>query len=159
MRKTHFLSGKRALWIPLLIAAASLLTMGFVVAVRSDGCKHVEGRLFNSPGPDLPGRMTGKISGDYWIDVGAFCFNDENSPVTFICSTSRVDGKHGSLYFNEYSAMDFSEDLGPNGAVLMVVQSGTDDWEGATGHIILSGFFHLSDSQGEWDYQGEVCTP
>ena len=64
----------------------------------------------------------------------------------------------GTLYFQEYAALDFSEQQGTNGAVLVHVIGGTGAWDGATGYITLSGYFH-TESTGQWDYQGEVCLP
>ncbi len=159
MDTRHFLLKERGLWISLLVIAASLLVLGFNNSSLPEGCEHVSGKLLNSPGEGLPGRMIGGISGDYWIDPESFCFFGDNEPIYFMCSTSTVNDRLGNLYFKEYATIDFSENVGHNGAVLIVVQGGTDGWEGATGHIILSGYFHLNVFQGQWDYSGEVCTP
>ena len=59
----------------------------------------------------------------------------------------------------EYAAVDFDEQLGPNGGVLVTITGGTGKWENASGHLALSGYFHTDQGTGEWDYQGEVCTP
>ncbi len=159
MDTRHFLVKKRAFWISLLVIAASLLMLGFNNSTLPDGCEHVSGKLLNSPGEGLPGRMIGGISGDYWYDPVSFCYIGDNDPIYFMCGTSTVNDRQGNLYFKEYTAIDFSENFGHNGAVLIVVQGGTEGWEGATGHIILSGYFHLNVFQGEWDYSGEVCLP
>lgn len=139
---------------PILIIIISLLALGFTQYSSVPGCDHVAGRLYNGQA-----KMVGGISGDYYIDFPGFCATDTIDSVTRNCNTSRVEGKNGTIYFKEYSVLDFTETQGTNGAVLMVIQGGTGDWEGASGHIVLSGYFHLSDMLGEWYYQGEVCTP
>lgn len=140
---------------PILIIVISLLAIGFTQYSSVPGCEHVAGRLYNQD----PARMIGGISGKYYIDFPGFCETDMVDSVSRNCNTSRVEGKNGTIYFKEYSVLDFTETLGTNGAVLMVIQGGTGAWEGASGHIVLSGYFHLSDYLGEWQYQGEVCTP
>jgi hypothetical protein len=103
--------------------------------------------------------MIGTVTGDYWIESFGGAHNPEGEPVTFVWISSRVDGSHGTLYFKEYGALDFAEQEGTNGAVLLLVTGGTGRWENASGHMTLSGFFHTDASTGEWDYQGEICVP
>lgn len=162
MSRISSLSRGSLIWIPLMLAASSLLTLGAIQAIVPPGCQHVAGKLYNSPGGELPGRMIGGISGDYWFTQGGeFClmFPADDDPISFACNKSTVIGARGELYLKEYSAIDFSENVGTNGAVLIMVQGGTGVWENASGHIVLSGYFHVPQFQGEWSYQGEICRP
>jgi len=148
-----------ALSFSVLVAAASLATLAFSSSKAHSGCSHAQGRLFNAVAGEGPGRMIGTIAGDYWIDSFDGILNPEGTPVTFLWNTSHVEGKRGTLNFSEFAAVDFTEQQGPNGAVLLLATGGTGKWENASGHITLSGFFHTDESTGEWDYEGEVCVP
>jgi hypothetical protein len=143
----------------MLLLAASLATLAFNPSKANSGCSHAQGRLFNAVAGEVPGRMIGTISGDYWIDSFVGSYDPDGTPVAFVWVTSHVDGKGGTINFNEYAAIDYDEQDGPNGAVLLFVTGGTGRWENASGHITLSGFFHTDESTGKWDYQGEVCVP
>jgi hypothetical protein len=133
---------------------ASFLTLAFTTANHIPGCNHVQGRIVD------PGRMIGTISGRYvYVGDNYQEWDPDDTEVVFNSGNSFVEGSKGTITFQEYAALDFSEYVGTNGAVLMVVTGGTGRWEGATGHIILSGYFHLDTFQGEWKYQGEVCVP
>jgi hypothetical protein len=105
--------------------------------------------------------MTGTISGTYWYDVNSYREWDpeDASRVVFNSGSSIVEGKKGTIAFQEYAALDYAELESFNGAVLLVVTGGTGRWDGASGHIALSGFFHPESFEGEWDYQGEICVP
>lgn len=138
-----------------LLIVLSVATLAFTASAQGPSCTHAQGRLFNT----VPGRMIGTISGVYTIDSFDASYSADGGPVFFQIATSHVEGQNGTINFKEYSAIDFSEEQGLNGAVLLVVTGGTGKWENASGHIALSGFFHLSESTGEWDYQGDVCVP
>ena len=157
MNKKFFSSRRGLLFITLLIGVTALLTMGVISAVTPPGCNHVNGRLYNAPpGTDLPGRMVGGISGDYYFEGATI---EDREQVTLTFGTSHVDGRNGTLTMSENSVLDFAETQGYNGASLVVITGGTGEWEGASGHIILSGYFHVDDFIGQWDYQGDLCIP
>jgi hypothetical protein len=102
--------------------------------------------------------MIGAINGVYHFDPDqVFCYDEDFAPVRRVCAHTWVDANRGTLYFDEYSILDTAEQQGQNGAVLMVLTGGTNYWEGASGHITLSGYWH-ENGQGEWAYTGEVCT-
>ena len=104
--------------------------------------------------------MIGTISGVYWYDGSTYHeWDPDESDVIFNSGDSLVEGQRGTLTFREYAALDMTEQGGPNGAVLLVITGGTGQWEGASGHIALSGYFHTDYFEGRWDYQGEVCLP
>jgi hypothetical protein len=102
--------------------------------------------------------MIGTISGDYLIPEFVGGFNDFY-PVLYLTGRSYVEGPRGTMQFTEYAALDVSEQVGTNGAVLMKILGGTGQWEGASGHLVLFGYFHTATDQGEWQYEGEVCFP
>ena len=158
MNAFHTLRGlarRPAFLILVVVCIASLATLAFVDASSPAGCHNVRGKLYNG----TPGRMIGAISGPYYFDRDqVFCFDEELFPIRRVCGRSWVDDKRGTLFFDEYSALDTSEQTGLNGAVLAVVTGGTGSWEGASGHIVLTGYWH-DDGQGEWSYSGEVCRP
>ena len=150
-----------SIYFSFLVSTVLLSALGFASVEAQGGCTHAQGRLFNAVGGVGPGRMIGTIAGDYFIDT-EFPFpsySPDDTDVLFSWIASHVDGDRGSIFFTEYSALDFSEQAGPNGAVLLLVTGGTGRWEGARGHIALSGFFHTDEQAGEWDYQGQVCVP
>lgn len=148
-----------ALWGAALLIILSIATLSFTAYAQSPRCSHAQGRLFNAVAEGEPGRMIGTISGDYRIESFNGTSVPDDSPVTFIWASSHVDGTRGTINFREYAAIDFTEQNGPNGAVLLLVTGGTGQWENASGHIALSGYFHTDESTGRWDYQGEVCVP
>lgn len=145
--------------ISLLAVAASAAVLGFNSWKSEGGCSHAQGRLYNAILGEEHGRMMGTITGDYWITSFDGRFDPDGTPVVFGWATSHVDGDRGTINFNEYSAIDFNEQVGTNGAVLLLITGGTGQWENASGHIVLSGYFHTDESTGVWDYQGEVCVP
>jgi hypothetical protein len=77
--------------------------------------------------------------------------------VVYLEGRSVVTTKRGDIRFIENSAANPGSELSTNNATLMTVEGGTGVWLGATGHIALFGFFHLSTQSGEFDYRGEVC--
>jgi hypothetical protein len=106
--------------------------------------------------------MIGTIAGDYVYEVysGDYRLDEFPAGVMFNWGSSRIEGQRGTIYFDEFTAIDNDEQQGPNGAVLLYVSGGTGQWENATGHIALSGFWHMGPPwDGKWDYQGEVCIP
>lgn len=140
----------------LALGALSLVGIAFVASAATGGCRHVRGRLVDGS------RFIGGISGDYSISEIVYdgdCpfepFGDVNCTVAF----STVAGNRGSIDFVEYGTLDFAEQQGTNGAVLLIPTGGTGKWEGASGHLVLSGYFHLEGWESNWDYQGEICTP
>lgn len=148
--------GRPALWLPVVLAAMSLLSLAFVIGIQRGGCQHVQGRLVDGA------RFVGTIQGDYVISEVWVSDSDDECPYPGAWCTiaySTVTGERGSINFAEYGVLDFAEQVGTNGAALMMVQGGSGRWEQATGHVVLSGYFHTDASESNWDYQGEVCTP
>jgi len=149
----------RALLVSLL-ALSALATLAFTAWTPKAGCIHAQGRLFNASELGGPGRMIGTISGTYGYDGSTYQeWDPDGSEVVFNSGSSVVEGNQGTITFQEYAALDFAEQEATNGAVLLVVTGGTGKWEGASGHIALSGYFHPESFEGRWDYEGEVCVP
>jgi len=159
--KIHFRSRKHVvLIISILLIFLSITILAFTTANLAPGCKKVQGRLYNAIAGEGPGRVIGTLKGEYWINLpGEFIDPDETSVVFGYGGPSYIEGKHGRIYFNEYAAIDYEEQIGTNGAVLWFVTGGTGKWENASGYITLSGYYHTNEMTGVWDYQGEVCSP
>ncbi len=148
-----------AICISILLVSLSAATLAFTTTHAGPGCTHAQGRLFNAVAGVGPGRMIGTISGDYFIDPSSGATAPDDTGVLFLWGTSHIDGEGGTIYFREYAALDLNEQQGLNGGVLVIVTGGTGQWENASGHLALSGYFHTAESTGVWDYQGEVCVP
>ena len=150
----------RVLFVSLLLIAAASATLAFNSSSHAPGCIHAQGRLFNATEPGGTGRMIGTISGAYLYDGLTYQEWDlDASDVIFNSGSSVVEGKHGSINFQEYAALDLASQHGTNGAVLLVVTGGTGRWEGASGHLALSGYFYGDPFGGQWEYEGDVCLP
>ena len=152
--------GRAVLGIVLVIILTSLMGIASPASGALSGCFHAQGRLVNQDGSQegSPGRMIGTISGDYHLTgfLGG-CFDFD--PVLYLTSQSTVEGPTGTMWFEEYAALDVAEQEGTNGAVLMKIVGGTGRWEGASGHLVLFGYFHTDAQSGQWQYEGEVCVP
>jgi hypothetical protein len=147
------ISSRPSLWAPIALAAISLLTVAFAVVAQEGGCQHVQGRLVDGA------RFVGTIEGDYDVWGPGIVEPCPYPDVSCTIAYSTVTGNRSSVTFTEYGVLDFAEQVATNGAVLMMVQGGTGRWDGATGHVVLSGYFHTDTFESNWDYQGEVCTP
>jgi hypothetical protein len=102
--------------------------------------------------------MIGTIKGDYHL-TGSIVGDYKYDPVWYLTTPSTVEGSRGTINFEEYAALDSAEQVGTNGAVLMKIVGGTGKWQGASGHLVLFGYFHTDTESGEWQYEGEVCVP
>ena len=150
----------RVLLLSLLVLSALAATLAFRGWNPTTACTHAQGRLFNATELGGPGRMIGTVTGTYWYDGSTYDqWDPDGSDVIFNSGASTVEGKHGTIAFQEYAALDLAEQERTNGAVLLVVTGGTGKWDGASGHLTLSGYFHTDTFEGVWDYQGEICTP
>ncbi len=141
--------------IGLLAGVAMLAAAGR--ADSTNGCAKVTGHLRVSNVDPAENRMTGSIHGDYAYTFEGFLPSANNPQVLYLEGRSLVRTKRGDIRFIENSAAANGSELSTNNATLMTVQGGTGVWAGATGHIALSGFFHLSTQTGAFDYRGEVC--
>ena len=154
---------KRAAALLLAIIAVSLtLGLGVGEALSAPRCRPVRGHLLDEhvEGGVSVARMTGSLRGDY-----TFTFIESHpadatlTNLIFATGTSVVDTRRGTLSFFETSSQDTAEFGGVNATVLMTVTGGTDQWAGATGHIVLTGSYNATTLTGNWEYQGEICTP
>jgi hypothetical protein len=147
--------------------AAGLVIVGLAIvlsashALASPACRSVRGRVIDqqSSGAHSTGRMIGAIAGTYDVTVGPVIPAGTQEGVVFATSNSVVHTKKGDLTFSETASLDLAETEGLNGVALLTITGGTGDWQGASGHLLLSGYFHGDTGTGEWDYQGEVCLP
>jgi hypothetical protein len=142
------------------VAAVAALSPGSGRAVASSGCTSVKGQLLDehvTPAGSV-GRMIGVIKGRYLFTPGGGVGTDPDATVFFGFGDATIETNKGTLRWHESSALDFANEDDFNTAVLATVTGGTGEWAGARGHVIMSGFFHLSTFTGQFDYRGEVCT-
>jgi hypothetical protein len=145
-----------------IICVATLLVLVAdpVTLSSASGCEEVTGRLLDLhvDGGVTVGQMIGSIEGDYEYTMGpGFDAGIPGLSIWFGTGTSILVTEEGSLFFAEASVMDTAEQVFSNIADLLTITGGTGKWLGASGHLILSGFFHTDTLTGEFDYQGEVC--
>lgn len=147
----------------LLVGATTLLSLfGIAFASSEVHCRTVHGKLLDEhiEGPVTVAQMTGAIKGKYTYTLkDPFPADAVLSNLLYITGTSVVETKDGTLSFFETSTQDADELGDLNGTVLMTITGGTGKWTGATGHVVLVGFFHQDTLTGAWRYQGEVCLP
>ena len=141
------------------LGALLLLVADPLTLTRSSASEEVSGRLVvHGEGDVTVGQMTGSIEGDYEFVLGpGFDAGIPGLSIWFGTGTSVVVTEEGSLSFAEAGPIDLAEQVYSNAAVLMTITGGTGIWQGASGHLILSGYWHTDSESGEFDYQGEVC--
>jgi hypothetical protein len=146
-----------------LIAAVGLLSLWLALgtgqARSASACTAVNGHLLDEhvEGGITVGRMVGGINGRYEFTLGPLVGVDPDGGVIFGTGDAKITTNDGELRWHETSAFDPAREDDYNDAVLATVRGGTGDWAGASGHVIMSGFFHISTLTGEFDYRGEVC--
>ena len=144
--------------------AASLalaLVLGTAQARSASGCTRVSGRVLDEHhiNPSVAvGRVVGDLNGGYEFTFGPLGGSDPNATVLFGTGNSTVSMKKGNLFWHESNAYDYANQDNYNNAILASVTGGTGAWAGASGHVILWGFFHNPGNTGELDYEGEICT-
>jgi hypothetical protein len=146
-----------------LVVVATCLSLSLLLgagrASSASDCAFVNGHLLDEHvEQDLSvGRMVGGINGRYEFALGPLVGVDPNGGVIFGTGDARITTDNGELRWHETSAFDPANEDDHNDAVLATIRGGTGEWAGATGHVIMSGFFHVSTLTGEFDYRGEVC--
>lgn len=147
--------------ILIALTLCSLLVLAFTFQPFNPRCQQVAGKLVNGD----PGYMTGALAGTYYVDFENLWWFDKAPPperetsVYTVGLPSWVETPRGTLFFDEYSLLDTAEQQGLNGVVLSLVTGGTGFWEGASGLLTLTGYYHADASEGEWSYRGEICLP
>ena len=53
--------------------------------------------------------MIGTIKGDYWINLPGTWSDPDETSVVFAWGISYVEGKRGTIDFNEYASIDYEE--------------------------------------------------
>lgn len=151
-----------ALAFSLLCAVPLTSSLSTAFASSAVHCRTVLGKLLDEhiEGPVAVAQMTGAIKGNYTYTLKEqFPADAVFSNLIYITGMSVVETKDGTLSFFETSTQDTDEPGNLNGTVLMTITAGTGKWTGATGHLMLVGFFHQDTLTGAWRYQGEVCLP
>jgi hypothetical protein len=147
-------------FFPITLAALLVLVADPATLNRSSACEEVTGRLvdYHVEGDVSVGQMIGSIEGSYEFTLGpGFDAGIPGFSIWFVTGTSFVVTEGGTLSFVDASAMDLDEQVYSNAADLATITGGTGIWKGASGHLILSGYWHTDSESGEFDYQGEVC--
>jgi hypothetical protein len=158
------LHGRRTAAAVLLALGALVLAFGPLAgeALSAPRCRPVGGRLLDEhvEGSVSVGRMTGSLRGDYTYSfIESHPADATLTQLLFLTGTSVVETRRGTLSFFESATQDTAEFGGVNATVLMTVTDGTGAWAGASGHIVLTGFFNSETLTGNWTYRGEICTP
>ena len=125
-------------------------------------CRSIGGLLLDEhvEGDVAVAKMIGEITGSYTYTLkDSFPADAALTNLVYVTGTSVVETNGGTLSFFETSTQDTSERGNLNGTVLMTITGSTGKWEGATGHIVLVGFFHQDTLTGAWSYVGKVCVP
>jgi len=144
--------------------AASLglsLALGSGQARSASGCTRVSGHVLDEHhiNPSVAvGRMVGDISGRYELTIGLLGGSDPDATVLFGTGSTTISTKKGDLFWHESNAYDYGNQDNYNNAILASITGGTGAWAGASGHVIMWGFFHNPANAGELDYEGEICT-
>jgi hypothetical protein len=157
-RRTTFTVGLTAAVAAAIMAS---LVLGTGQARSASGCTRVSGHLFDLHHIDpnvAVGRMVGGIEGSYQFTFGPLGGSDPAAPVLFGTADATITTRKGELRWHESNAYDYGNQDDYNNAILASVTGGTGAWAGASGHVILSGYFHAADNSGELDYVGAICT-
>jgi hypothetical protein len=160
------MAGTRKIGIGLIaVAAASLglvlgLGSGQARVASESGCTRVSGRLVDEHVDQTlaVGRMIGGIEGRYEFTMGPLGGSDPGTTVLFGTGDTRIITKKGTLLWHESNAFDGPHNDRFNNAILASVTGGTGAFAGATGHVILAGYWDITTNTGELEYEGEVCT-
>ena len=158
------MSGRRTVTGVLVAAVAAALTLSLALgtgqARSASGCTTVNGRVVDEHhvNPTVAvGRVVGDINGRYEFTMGPLGGADPDATVLFGTGGTTISTKKGNLYWHESNAFDYANQDNLNNAILASVTGGTGAWAGASGHVILWGFFHPDANAGELEYEGEIC--
>lgn len=141
------------------LGGAAVLAFASSPAGSTGRCKLVEGRILDEHAEGSVGvaRIVGSIKGRYEFTFTGL-FPDPTQPtVGFSTGEVRIITNKGNLFWHESSATDLVNEDEFSTATLATLKGGTGEWEGVTGHVDLSGFFHTSTFTGEFDYRGVIC--
>jgi hypothetical protein len=149
--------------VAILVAAAAVATaatLAFATGSGSaDGCQNVAGRIIDEHAEGGLGvaQAVGTFNGRYEFTFTGLLSDPSLPNVKFSTGEVRIATNHGDLLWHESSANDIVNEDDHSTSTLATIRGGTGDWAGATGHVNLSGAFHVSTFTGNFDYRGEVC--
>ncbi|HLL69848.1 MAG TPA: hypothetical protein VK363_00360 [Pyrinomonadaceae bacterium] len=105
------------------------------------------------------GRLYGGINGEFTL-VGTSLQPTQDTPVTgvFIYTADNViRTKRGDIYTKDAGALNLTPNSTGDDVSIATITGGTGDYAGATGNLRIYGTF--SETDGEFNYEGQVCTP
>ena len=162
---------KRIAFATLLVA--SLAASGASPAARAGQatakCKQVRGHAIShtvsgsecaSPiGLCAGGQLYGGIKGELSL-VATSLAPTQDTPVTGVFVYTADDvirTKTGDIYTKDAGALNLAPNSTGDDISIATITGGTGDYAGATGSLRIYGTF--SETGGEFNYEGQICTP
>ncbi len=151
------------------IVAASTFPIARTRAANAAKCKLVRGHAVShtvsgsvcaSPiGLCAGGQLYGGIKGDLNL-VATSLAPTQDTPVTGVFVYTADDvirTKTGDIYTKDAGVLNLTPNSTGDDMSIATITGGTGDYAGATGNLRIYGTF--SETGGEFNYEGQICTP
>ncbi|HYG12056.1 MAG TPA: hypothetical protein VD835_19060 [Pyrinomonadaceae bacterium] len=105
------------------------------------------------------GQLYGGVKGEFFL-VGTSLTPTQDTPVTgvFVFTGDNViRTKTGDIHTKDAGVLNLTPNSTGDDMSIATITGGTGDFAGATGTLRIYGTF--SDAGGEFNYEGQVCTP
>ncbi|HEV2803153.1 MAG TPA: hypothetical protein VGW12_21985 [Pyrinomonadaceae bacterium] len=163
---------KRIVFVALLVA--SIAAAGALPRVRAGQppaakCKQVRGHATSHTVPAAEcaspiglcaaGQLYGGINGELTL-VATSLTPTQDTPATGVFVYTADDiirTKRGDIYTKDAGVLNLTPGGTGDDMSISTITGGTGDYAGATGTLRIYGTF--SDAGGEFNYEGQVCTP
>jgi hypothetical protein len=158
-----------AILLVMSIAAVNALPVARVQAAPAAKCKLVRGHAIShtisgadctSPiGLCAGGQLYGGIKGELTL-VATSLTPTQDTPVTGVFVYTADDvirTKTGDIYTKDAGALNLAPNSAGDDVSIAVITGGTGEYAGATGSLRIYGTF--SETDGEFNYEGQICTP
>ncbi|HLL14793.1 MAG TPA: hypothetical protein VK388_07000 [Pyrinomonadaceae bacterium] len=158
-----------AILLVVSMAVASVFPIGRANAANAPKCKQVRGHAIShtvsgsecaSPiGLCAGGQLYGGIKGELFL-VATSLAPTQDTPVTGVYIYTADDvirTKTGDIYTKDAGALNLTPNSTGDDLSIAVITGGTGDYAGATGALRIYGTF--SETSGEFNYEGQICTP
>jgi hypothetical protein len=159
--------------IAILIATSIGAVVAFptarVRAANAAKCKLVRGHAISHtiPGPDCAspiglcagGQLYGGIKGELTL-IATNLMPTQDTPVTGVFLYTADDvirTKTGDIYTKDAGALNLTPNSTGDDVSIATITGGTGEYAGATGNLRIYGTF--SETSGEFNYEGQICTP
>jgi hypothetical protein len=156
-----------------ILLVASLAAAGALPTARAGQsaakCKQVRGHAISHTvsGPDCAspiglcagGQLYGGIKGELSL-VATSLTPTQDTPVTGVFVYTADDvirTKTGDIYTKDAGALNLTPNSTGDDISIATITGGTGDYAGATGNLRIFGTF--SETGGEFNYEGQICTP